>query len=56
MYIAIHGNRHNVAGSEVVEVNCPHCEYQWLEWSESPDYPNHCPCCGKSLFEEQGNE
>lgn len=56
MYIAIHGKRHNIDGLEVVEVTCPHCQYGWIEWSDSPDYPNYCPSCGKDLFEEQGEE
>lgn len=56
MYIAIHGKRHTIDGLEVVEVTCPHCQYGWIEWSDSPDYPNYCPSCGKDLFEEQKKE
>lgn len=52
MYIAIHGNRHNVDGKEAVEVTCPHCGYEWLEWSDSPDYPYYCPSCKGDLFKE----
>lgn len=43
-------------GRIAVEHRCPHCGYEWLEYSDSDNYPEHCPLCGASLPEEPPHE
>lgn len=37
------------SGEEIREYTCWHCDYEWLEWCHSDDYPNYCPHCGEEL-------
>lgn len=50
------GKSVKIGDQEVTEYCCPHCDYKWLEYSDMPEYPYHCPGCGESLWREEVSE
>lgn len=52
-FLAKRGKHVKVGNQEVTEYGCPHCGYEWLEYSDMPEYPYHCPGCGESLWQEE---
>lgn len=38
-----------------VEYRCE-CGYEWLEYSESSDYPNYCPHCGRPRNKDEESD
>ena len=56
MYLAIRGVAHSTEKGDVRETTCPHCGWEWLEWSDALQWPEYCPGCGKSLHKDESDE
>ncbi len=36
--------------------NCPECGHAWVEFCDSDNYPEYCPCCGKQVSHKNGGD
>lgn len=52
-YLATIGKTVMVGQQAITEHACPHCGWEWLEYSDMPEYPYYCPGCGESLWRDE---